>query len=50
MQKIFALRIFLITSFLIFLILIFFKHNNKEQLIKQETKEIQETEEIEKKK
>ena len=49
MQKNFVLRIFLITSFLIFLILIFFKHNNKEQLIKQETKEIQETEEIEKK-
>ena len=49
MQKNFVLKIFLITSFLIFLILIFFKHNNKEQLIKQETKEIQETEEIEKK-
>jgi len=49
MQKNFVLRIFLITSFLIFLILIFFKYNNKEQLIKQETKEIQETEEIEEK-
>ena len=49
MQKNFVLRIFLITSFLIFLILIFFKYNNKEQIIKQETKEIQETEEIEEK-
>ena len=44
MQKNFVLRIFLITSFLIFLILIFFKYNNKEQIIKQETREIQETE------
>ena len=49
MQKNFVLRIFLITSFLIFLILIFFKFNNKEQLIKQETGEIQEAEEIEEK-
>ena len=37
MQKKFVLRIFLITSFLIFLILIFFKFTNKEQLIKQDT-------------
>lgn len=45
MEKNFVLRIFLITSFLVFLILIFFKFTNKEQLIKQETGEIQEIEE-----
>ena len=49
MHKNFVLRIFLVTSFLIFLILIFFKFTNKEQLIKQETREIQEAEEIENK-
>ena len=49
MQKNFVLRIFLITSFLIFLILIFFKFTNKEQLIKQDTQEIREAEEIEEK-
>ena len=49
MQKNFVLRIFLITSFLIFLILIFFKFTNKEQLIKQEAEEIQEAEKIEEK-
>ena len=42
MQKKFALRIFLITSFLIFLILIFFKFTNKEQSIKQEVEKIEE--------
>ena len=49
MQKNFVLRIFLITSFLIFLILIFFKFTNKEQLIKQEAEEIQEAQKIEEK-
>ena len=45
MERNYILRIFLITSFLVFLILIFFKFTNKEQLIKQETGEIQEIEE-----
>ena len=42
MQKNFVLRIFLITSFLVFLILIFFKFTNKEQSIKQEVEKIEE--------
>ncbi len=49
MQKKFVLKIFLITSFLIFLILIFFKFTNKDQLAKQEIGEIKEAEEIEEK-
>mgnify|MGYP003950933407 CR=1 FL=1 len=42
MEKNFVLRIFLITSFLVFLILIFFKFTNKEQSIKQEVEKIEE--------
>ena len=42
MEKNFVLRIFLITSFLVFLILIFFKFTNKEQSIKQEIEKIEE--------
>ena len=41
MEKNFVLRIFLITSFLVFLILIFFKFTNKEQSIKQEVEKIE---------
>ena len=42
MDKSFVLKIFLITFFLVFLILIFFKFNNKEQSIKQEEVKIEE--------